>query len=135
MSLAKRLALRRFVRSSFALAAAAALGGCFPIGSQEITLLDPPPLPFTVDDDAITITEGTALVARIAVLDEEEYLIDPAEITWTVSNANASIAETSTPGVYIVAGAKAGTATIDGARGSAGGDATITVTITPQTLP
>ncbi|MFO0616550.1 MAG: hypothetical protein U0414_28415 [Polyangiaceae bacterium] len=114
------------------LTACAALTGCFAIGSQEITVVEPPPLAFQVDDDNVTLTEGTSLVARIAVLDEEQYLIDPAEIQWTVSTPNASITTTATAGVYVITGIRAGTAVLDGARSGAGGDAVIHVTVTAQ---
>lgn len=123
------------MRALSALALSLSLSGCFAIGSQEITVEKAPPLPFSVDDENITITEGTALVARIAVLDEDDYLIDPADVTWSVDNTNASITTTAFAGIYVITGVRAGTAILDGERAAAGGDAIIHVTITPQTPP
>jgi len=115
------------------LVAALALAACHDVERQEITVLDAPPLPFEVSDHRIQLTEGTAIVLRITLVDAHGYAFPPDEITWSSSGPAASILGISlSDNVYVVSGEAEGSVTLTGEGDAFASPSRIVVDVVPQ---
>jgi len=102
---------------------------CYDPARVEMTVDQPPPAPYSVKDNAVSVTEGTAVVVRIAVIDSDGYLVLPDSVDLTMDGDAATIAKTDLADIYAIGGAHPGNATL-----VVGSSVRIPVTVTPANL-
>jgi hypothetical protein len=85
--------------------------GCASVDSYDIVPLTVPPLPVAVANDHIMLTEGAAVGVRIVLTDDGYLVNDQVEVL--VEGDAAIVTRVSTTfDVYVLAGARAGDATL-----------------------
>ena len=117
----------RAYRPLLLFAIAAASVGCYDPARVEMSVDQAPPAPYSVKDNAVSVTEGTAVVVRIAVIDSDGYLILPDSVSLTMDGDAATIDKTDLADIYAIGGAQAGKATL-----VVGSTVRIPVTVTPM---
>jgi hypothetical protein len=100
------------------------------IGGWELTQLTDTPFVADVDDDHITLTEGTAVALRIVIYDDERRLIVPDEdVSFRVEGAGNIVIANGEGHYFLGAG---GEGALVGTAECCSGEARIPITTIPQ---